>query len=192
MNLDNVLPLPLGCSDYVTTSAKLILDNDDITQKQLLKQMQNVCIVYACLAVKRNAAGIVGTDAKHAAAATGYKEIAVPGFLRWARDEGLKLPTWLTVDRMGCTTLVGAPILFTEGKKLWIRFDAAMREMKRDYNKIWDRYVKGQPGGNLPSGQNGDDAIDNLLEWLYARNAGSAESPVQEEDLVEAPSSGGG
>lgn len=109
MNLDNVLPLPLDCSDYVTTSAKLILDNDDITQKQLLKQMQNVCIVYACLAVKRNA-GIVGTDAKHAAAATGYKEIAVPGFLRWARDEGLQLPTWLTVDRMGCTTLVGGEI----------------------------------------------------------------------------------
>jgi len=31
-----------------------------------------------------------------------------------------------------------APVLFKDGKKLWKRFDAAMREMKRDYNPIWD------------------------------------------------------
>jgi len=77
MNLDNVLPLPLNYTEYVRTSAKLLLDNDDISQKQLLVHMQSVCIVCACLAVKRNA-GIVGTDAKRAAAAEGYEQIAVP------------------------------------------------------------------------------------------------------------------
>ena len=54
-----------------TGNMKLVLDNNEISQKQLSKQVQNVCIVYACLAVKRNA-GIVSTDAKYAAAARGY------------------------------------------------------------------------------------------------------------------------
>lgn len=72
----------------------------------MAKQLQNVCIVYACLAVKRNA-GIVGTDAKLAAAAQGYREIAVPSFFRWARDNGYTLPSWLTFDMMGRTTKQG-------------------------------------------------------------------------------------
>ncbi|CAM9263997.1 unnamed protein product, partial [Pylaiella littoralis] len=119
-------------------------------------------------------------------------EIAVPGFFRWAKDEGIVLPGWLTMDFMGRTTLEGDPVLFQDGKKLWSRFDEAFRIMKRDYNPIWDRFVRGQPGNNLPSGHTGDDAIDNLLDGLYARNAVSAEAPVLEKDLVESPPGGGG
>ena len=76
-------------AQYVKTALKLVVDNTDTSQKQLLQQIQNVCIVYAFLAVKRNA-GIVSTDAKHAAAARGYEEIAYPGFFRWARDNGVQ------------------------------------------------------------------------------------------------------
>ena len=106
MNLDKVIPLPLKCTDYVKTALKLVVDNNDISQKQLLKQVQNVCIVYACLAVKRNA-GIVSTDAKYAAAAKGYEEIAVPGFFRWARENDIVLRSWLTIPKMAQTTMVG-------------------------------------------------------------------------------------
>ncbi|CAN0072073.1 unnamed protein product, partial [Pylaiella littoralis] len=148
MNLDETLPLPLEYSEYVKTAAKLVLlDNEDITQKQLLIHMQSVCIVYACLAVKRNA-GILDKESKLAAAAKGCEEIAVPGFFRWARDNDIVLPAWLTVEKMGCSTLTGAPILFKDGAKLWSRFDTAMRVMKRDFNPIWDRYIKGQLGKN--------------------------------------------
>ncbi|CAM9611698.1 unnamed protein product, partial [Pylaiella littoralis] len=82
---------------------------------------------------------------------------------------------------------------YTNGKKLWTKFDAAMLKMKKFCNPIWDRYVKGQPGGNLPSGQTGDDAVNNLLDGLYSKTKGSAESPVQEDDLVEStPAADGG
>ncbi|CAM9469853.1 unnamed protein product [Pylaiella littoralis] len=64
--------------------------------------------------------------------------------------------------------------------------------MKRDYNPIWDRFVRGQPGNNLPSGHTSDYAIANLLDGLYARNATSGEAPVQEDDLVESLPGGGG
>lgn len=48
--------------------------------------------------------------------------------------------------------------------------------------------MRGQPGGNLPSGQSCDDAIHNLLDGLYAKGAGAADNPVEEEDLeVAAP-----
>ncbi|CAN0372970.1 unnamed protein product [Pylaiella littoralis] len=152
--------------------------------------MQSVCIVYACLAVKRNA-GILDKESKLAAAAKGYEEIAVPGFFRWARDNDIVLPAWLTVEKMGCSTLTGAPILFKDGAKLWSRFDTAMRVMKRDFNPIWDRYIKGQLGKNtLPSGQTGDDAIDNLLDGLHAQTPGTVDCPLGEDDLVEATSSG--
>ena len=78
---------------------KLVVDNTDISQKQLLKQVQNVCIVYACLAVKRNA-GIVSTDAKHAAAGRGYGEISVAAFFRWAWCNGIQFRSWLTIQNM--------------------------------------------------------------------------------------------
>ncbi|CAB1110555.1 unnamed protein product [Ectocarpus sp. CCAP 1310/34] len=69
--------------------------------RQVLKHLQNVCIVYACLAVKRNA-GIVSTQAKHAAAAQGYKDIAVPGFFKWLQEnldkEDFFLQPWLTFE----------------------------------------------------------------------------------------------
>ena len=53
--------------------------------------------------------------------------------------------------------------------------------------------VQGQPGQNLPSGQSGDEAIDNLLDGLYANTPGSPDNPVEEVNLVkEAPSAGGG
>ena len=105
-NLDKVLPLSLDFTEYVKTAMKFVVDNPNISQKQLLKQVQNVCIVYACLAVKRNA-GIVSTDAKHAAATRGYEEMAVPGLLRWAWDNGLQFRSWLTIQEMAQTTMTG-------------------------------------------------------------------------------------
>ncbi|CAN0260680.1 unnamed protein product, partial [Scytosiphon promiscuus] len=137
---------------------------------------------------------IVGTDAKLAAAAQGFREIAVPGFFRWARDNGYTLPSWLTFDMMGRTTKDGAPLLYTNGKRLWSRFDQAMREMKRDFNPVWDSLVKGQPGlpgdQKLPSGQSGEDAMDYLLNGLYATTpAAAAESvlTVEEGEFLQQP-----
>lgn len=62
--------------------------------------------MHACLAVKRNA-GIVGTDAKHKAAARGHKDIALPGFFRWARGNKVVFPTWLGAEKMGQATMRG-------------------------------------------------------------------------------------
>ena len=53
--------------------------------------------------------------------------------------------------------------------------------------------MQGQPGGHLASGQSDDDAIDNLLDGLYAKTPGSPDNPVEKVNLVEkAPSTGGG
>ncbi|CAB1104404.1 unnamed protein product [Ectocarpus sp. CCAP 1310/34] len=141
MKLDNVQPLPLEFNGYVEGTLELLLGGKGLSQIKLLKHLQNVCIVYACLAVKRNA-GIVSTEAKYKAAAKGYKDIAVPGFFKWLKENGIVIKqAWLTFEVMGRTSLNGAPVLFTDGKKLWKRFDKVMREMKKTYNKVWDRCV---------------------------------------------------
>ena len=44
-------------------------------------------------------------------------------------------------------------------------------------------YVQGQPGGNLSSGNQSEDALDYLLNGLHATTAGNADNPVEEEDL---------
>lgn len=54
-------------------------------------------------------------------------------------------------------------------------------------------YVRGQPGGNLPSGQTGDDAIENLLDGLHALTVPSVGNPRVVTEVVdtEAPTSSG-
>ncbi|CAB1104272.1 unnamed protein product [Ectocarpus sp. CCAP 1310/34] len=85
MKLDGVQSLPLEFNSYAETVISMLRDRSSgLTDAKLLKHLQNVCIVYACLAVKRNA-GIVSTQAKHAASAQGYKDIAVPGFSSGSR-----------------------------------------------------------------------------------------------------------
>lgn len=55
---------------------------------------------------------------------------------------------------------------------------------KRCINVTPARYVQGQPGGNLPSGHTGDDAIENLLNGIYAKTAKAAANPIAESELV--------
>ncbi|CAN0125262.1 unnamed protein product [Ascophyllum nodosum] len=189
--LENVVPLPLELNEYAEATLDIFGQEARMSPIKLLKHLQNVCIVYACLAVKRNA-GIVNIEAKHAAAAKAFKDIAVLGFFKWLQKNGIefKMP-WLTLDVMGRPTMSGAPVLFTHGKKLWKRFDKGKREMKKSYNKVWDicivvfvyHYVQGQPGGNLSSGNQSEDALDYLLNGLHATTAGNADNPVEEEDL---------
>ncbi|CAM9200827.1 unnamed protein product [Ascophyllum nodosum] len=57
--------------------------------------------------------------------------------------------------------------------------------MKKSYNKLWDSYVQGQPGGNLPSGNQSEDALDYLLNGLYTTTAGNADNPLEEEDRYD-------
>lgn len=102
MNLDNVLPIPLDNNDYVKTAMELVLDGG-VTQKVLQKQLQNVCVVYSSLGIKRNA-GIVSMADKRREVCKGFKEIAVPGFFKWAKDSKYNLPAWLTFEKMACTT----------------------------------------------------------------------------------------
>ena len=52
-------------------------------------------------------------------------------------------------------------------------------------------YVQGQPGGNLPSGNQSEDALDYLLNGLYATTAGNADNPLEEEDLDDDVDGGG-
>ena len=110
MKLDNVQPLPLEFNGYVEGTLELLLGGEGLSQIKLLKHLQNVCIVYACLAVKRNA-GIVSTQAKDAAAAQGYKDIAVPGFFKWLMEnldkEDFFRQPWLTLEVMGKTSMKG-------------------------------------------------------------------------------------
>ena len=44
-------------------------------------------------------------------------------------------------------------------------------------------YVQGQPGGNLPSGNQSKDALDYLVNWLHATTTGNADNPIEEEDF---------
>lgn len=104
MNLDRVLSIPLCYSDYVKTAIDLCLSRD-VKNKKLLQLAQNVCIVYSCLGVKRNG-GTLSTEQKHREACKAFKEIAVPGFFKWARDNGHEFPKWLTMERMACTTMI--------------------------------------------------------------------------------------
>ncbi|CAB1097477.1 unnamed protein product [Ectocarpus sp. CCAP 1310/34] len=109
MKLDGVQSLSLEFNSYAETVIPMLRDRSSgLTDAKLLKHLQNVCIVYACLAVKRNA-GIVSTQAKHAAAAQGYKDIAVPGFFKWLQEtldnEDFFLQPWLTFEVMGKASL---------------------------------------------------------------------------------------
>ncbi|CAN0353724.1 unnamed protein product, partial [Ectocarpus sp. 6 AP-2014] len=58
-----------------------------------------------------------------------------------------------------------------------------MREMKKKYNKVWDSLVEGQPGENLPSGEQEGDALDYLLNGVYHFSTGNAEDPIELEDI---------
>ena len=89
MKLENVVPLPLEFDEYAEAILDVLEEEGHMTPSKLLKHLQNVCIVYAFLSVKLNA-GIVSTEAKHAAAAKGYKEIAVPGFFKWLQENGVE------------------------------------------------------------------------------------------------------
>lgn len=107
MNVAHVEALPLDFNGCVQACFDLMLDGKKfMTKAKLLKHLQNVCIVYACLAIKRND-GIVGEKAKHAHAAKGFEEVAVPGFLKWASENSVALPSWLTVDMLGRSTMTG-------------------------------------------------------------------------------------
>ena len=92
MNLDRVLPIPLCYSDYVKTAIDLSMSRD-VARIKLLKQAQNVCIVYSCLGVKRNG-GTLSTQDKLREACKGFMEIAVPGFFKWAKDNNHEFPAW--------------------------------------------------------------------------------------------------
>jgi len=101
----------LDMNTYAETTIRLLLDQEKVTQKQLLKHIQNVAVVYACLGVKRNGS-VLGTEAKYTAAAAGFKNHAVPGLFKWAEDHSIQFPSWLTMEKMGCTSLKG-------GKRRW-------------------------------------------------------------------------
>ncbi|CBJ30443.1 hypothetical protein Esi_0193_0009 [Ectocarpus siliculosus] len=186
---DGVQSLPLEFNSYAETVISMLRDrrSSGLTDAKLLKHLQNVCIVYACLTVKRNA-GIVSTQAKHAAAAKGYKDIAVLGFFKWLKenleaDQYFSQP-WLTFEVMGRTSMSGDAVLFTHGKKLWKRFDNIMRALKKFYNPVWDSFVEGQPGDQLPSGSQDEDAIEYLLNGVYhtISNTGNEENPIELEE----------
>ena len=116
MNLNNVLPIPLEYNDYVKTAMDLILDSE-VSKKVLMKQGQNVCIVYSCLGVERNA-GTKSTAERYAEVCKAFREIAVPGFFRWARDNNREFPAWLTFEKMGCTTMQSGEKVGTNGGDL--------------------------------------------------------------------------
>ena len=102
---DNTLPLEFNV--FVEATFELLLaESSFMTKAKLLKHVQNVCIMYACLGVKRND-GCVGEKAKHKDAAEAYRDVVVPFFLRWAKENSVKLPTWLTFDMLGRSTMTG-------------------------------------------------------------------------------------
>ena len=101
MNLDNVLPIPLEYTDYFKTAMDIALSSD-VSRKRLLKQSQYVCTVYSGLGVKRNA-GIMGTAEKHREVCKGFREIAIPGFFGWAKDNNHDFPKWCPFSRPSAT-----------------------------------------------------------------------------------------
>ncbi|CAN0300515.1 unnamed protein product, partial [Ectocarpus sp. 13 AM-2016] len=53
-------------------------------------------------------------------------------------------------------------------------------------------FVEGQPGGNLPSGEQEEDALDYLLNGVYHLTSGNAEDPIDVEDGDDDVADGGG
>lgn len=88
-----------------------------MSQKQLLMQLQTVAGMYACQGVKRNG-GHTDKGKRHQACCIAYRDVAVPGFLKWLAEEECELPPWLTKHHMGCSTMTGA------GKKTCPRTEA--------------------------------------------------------------------
>ena len=108
MKLKNVVPLPLEFNEYAEATLDTLGEEACMTPTKLFKHLQNVCIVYACLAVKRNA-GIVSTEAIHAAAAKGYNrrtslsQATVQGVLVWTNFvESILRRFFLSVRRKFC------------------------------------------------------------------------------------------
>ncbi|CAB1105946.1 unnamed protein product [Ectocarpus sp. CCAP 1310/34] len=136
MKLDNVQPLPLEFNGYVEGTLELLLGGKGLSQIKLLKHLQNVCIVYACLAVKRNA-GIVSTEAKYKAAAKGYKDIAVPGFFKWLKENGIVIKqAWLTFEVMGRTSLNGGKK--TNASRHTVRHNRPPRQREAGFECVSD------------------------------------------------------
>lgn len=77
-----------------------------MTHKQILMQLQSVCASYACQGVKRNA-GMTDNTKRQKTATNAYKEIVVPGFLKYLAEQSVPLPRWLTVEAMGCVNVSG-------------------------------------------------------------------------------------
>ena len=107
MNVPHVEPLPVDFNGCIKAAFEMIIkESTYMTRTKILKQLQNVCIVYACLAVKR-IDGVIGERAKQKDAATGFQEVVVPGFLKWASLNGVSLPPWLTREMFGKSTMGG-------------------------------------------------------------------------------------
>lgn len=76
-------------------------------RKEVLRQFQCPPVFYACIGVKANK-GITDTSTKETTARNAYKEVAVPGFLRWLEEDSqYKLPPWFTKEMFGRSTLEG-------------------------------------------------------------------------------------
>ncbi|CAB1109377.1 unnamed protein product [Ectocarpus sp. CCAP 1310/34] len=58
--------------------------------------------------------------------------------------------------------------------------------------RIGPHVSKGQPGDNLPSGEQVEDALDYLLNGVYHRSSGNAEDPIELEDGDDDVADGGG
>ena len=107
MSDPHVEPLPLDFNGCVEAAFEIVLkENTYMTRTKILKQLQNVCIVYACLAVKRNHR-VIREKAKQKDAATGFQEGAVPGFLKWVSLNRVSLPPWLAREMFGKSTMGG-------------------------------------------------------------------------------------
>ncbi|CAB1111815.1 unnamed protein product [Ectocarpus sp. CCAP 1310/34] len=94
MKLDGVQSLPLEFNSYTETVISMLRDRSSgLTDAKLLNKAPPEHV----------------HRAKHAAAAQGYKDIAVPGFFKWLQENLDKedLQPWLTFEVMGKTSMKG-------------------------------------------------------------------------------------
>lgn len=77
-------------------------------RKDILAPIQNAAIHYACISAKKQG-GSVTTAVKDKRTVEIYKSFAAKGMMEWIVEEADRpLPSWLTVQLMGHSTVTGA------------------------------------------------------------------------------------
>ena len=100
------LALKMDSNPFFEYFMKLLAPSLKKRNKQALAILQNPMAYYACHGIKRSC-GTYSQDIRNKKACESYQGHVVPAFFIWMEDRGHKLPSWVSKELMGQSTLNG-------------------------------------------------------------------------------------